>query len=122
MDPCEGAAPRDLYDGPRYTMLPVMGTSAARRKPPARDANVLVRFDRESKSLVRRAAALKGLTMSDYVRSRLVPVAREEIEEAASGVLRLEKKDQIALWRALSNPPKPNAAQKALGRLVRSVM
>jgi uncharacterized protein (DUF1778 family) len=60
--------------------------------------------------------------MSEYVRSRLVPVAREEIEEATSGVLRLEKKDQIALWRALSNPPKPNAAQKALGRLVRSVM
>jgi len=88
----------------------------------AKDANVLVRFDRRAKALIQKAARHRGLSVSDYVRSRIVPMAQQDVEEATTGVLHLGKEAQIALWRALQRPQAPTAAQKALGRLVRSVM
>ena len=94
-------------------------------RPPttgAKDANLLVRFDRGAKSLVQQAANLRGLTVSDYVRSRIVPMARQEVDEASTGVLRLPKEAQTAFWQALQRPPAPTKAQRALGKLVRSVM
>jgi uncharacterized protein (DUF1778 family) len=86
-----------------------------------RDESLLVRLDRRSKSLLRKAAAARGLTVSDYVRSRVVPLARQDLIEADTGVLKLSQDDQIALWRALQNPRPPTAAQRALGKLIRSV-
>ena len=83
---------------------------------------MLVRFDRRAKALIRRAARHRGLSVSDYVRSRIVALAQQDVEEAASGVLRLGRDDQVALWRALQHPRVPAAVQKALGRRVRSVM
>lgn len=94
----------------------------SRASEPAKTANVLIRFDTKRKALVRRAAALNGLTVSDYVRSRIVNLALRDIEEVETGVLRLRRADQIAFWQALQNPPRPTKAQKALGALVRSVM
>jgi len=94
----------------------------ARRSPRAtKDANLLVRFDRRAKSLVKRAASLRGLTVSDYVRFRIVPIARQDVDEAQTGVLRLSRDDQIAFWQALQHPPAPTPSQRALGKLVRSV-
>lgn len=87
-----------------------------------KDANLLVRFDRDAKALVQRAASLRGLTVSDYVRSRIVPMARQEVDEASTGVLRLPKDAQIAFWQALQRPPAPTKAQRALGKLIRSVL
>jgi uncharacterized protein (DUF1778 family) len=86
-----------------------------------RDESLLVRVDRRSKALLRRAAASRGLSVSDYVRSRVVPLARQDLIEADTGVLRLSKDDQVALWRAIQNPRPPTAAQRALGKLIRSV-
>jgi uncharacterized protein (DUF1778 family) len=88
----------------------------------SKDANLLVRFDRGAKSLVQQAASLRGLTVSDYVRSRIVPMAKQEVDEASTGVLRLPKEAQIAFWQALQRPPASTKAQRALGKLVRSVM
>jgi uncharacterized protein (DUF1778 family) len=87
----------------------------------AKDANLLVRFDRPAKALLHRAAKARGLSLSDYVRSRILPLARQDVDEAETGVLRLSRADQIAFWQALQNPPKPTASQRALGVLVRSV-
>ena len=95
---------------------------AATGAPATKDENVLVRFDKRAKSLVRRAATLRGISVSDYVRSRIVPLAEQDVEEAETGVLRLRKEDQIALWQALRQPARPTKAQTALGRLIRSVM
>jgi uncharacterized protein (DUF1778 family) len=94
---------------------------ASTRTDRVRDESLLVRVDRRSKALLRKAAAAKGLSVSDYVRSRVVPLARQDIVEADTGVLKLSRDDQIALWRALQNPPAPTAAQRALGKLIRSV-
>lgn len=100
-------------------------SKAARGKTPvaaAKDANLLVRFDRGAKTLVQRAAATRGLSVSDYVRTRIVPLAKQDIAEADTGVLRLPREDQIVFWQALQHPPAPTAAQRRLGELVRSVM
>src|SRR5260370_36523203 len=86
-----------------------------------RDETLLVRVDRRSKSLLRKAAAARGLSISDYVRSRVVPLARQDLIDAATGVLKLSRDDQVALWRALQNPRPPTPAQRALGKLIRSV-
>jgi uncharacterized protein (DUF1778 family) len=101
------------------------GRKAARGKTQpnaAKDANLLVRFDRSGKTLVQRAAAARGLSVSDYVRTRIVPMARQDIAEADTGVLRLPREDQISFWQALQHPPAPTPAQRRLGELVRSVM
>ena len=82
------------------------------RAEPVRDESLLVRVDSRSKALLRRAAATKGLSVSDYVRSRVVPLARQDVDEADTGVLRLSRDHQVALWRALQAPPRPNAAQR----------
>ena len=92
-----------------------------RSSEPVKTTNVLIRFDSKRKAVLRRAAALTGLSVSDYVRSRIVSIAERDLEEAQTGVLRLEREDQIALWRALQKPPRPSKAQRALGALVRSV-
>jgi uncharacterized protein (DUF1778 family) len=94
---------------------------ASARTDRVRDESLLVRVDRRSKALLRKAAAARGLSVSDYVRSRVVPLARQDIAEADTGVLKLSRDDQIALWRALQSPPSPTAAQRALGKLIRAV-
>jgi uncharacterized protein (DUF1778 family) len=72
--------------------------------------------------LVQRAAAICGLSISDYVRTRILPLARRDITEADTGILRLPRKDQIVFWQDLQHPPTSTAAQRGLGDLVRSVM
>jgi uncharacterized protein (DUF1778 family) len=93
----------------------------ARSTEANKTASVLIRFDARRKARIKRAADLTGLSLSDYVRSRIVRIAERDIEEAETGVLRLRREDQISFWRALQSPPKPTKAQRALGALVRSV-
>ena len=88
----------------------------------AKNANLLVRFDRGAKAMVQRAASLRGLNVSDYVRSRILPLAKQDLDEANTGVLRLPREAQIAFWQALQQLPAPTRRQRKLGRLVRSVM
>ncbi len=99
--------------------------SRAKQQPArgaAKTANLLVRFDASSKKLVKRAAVARGLSVSDYVRTRILPLARQDLVEADTGVLRLSREDQIAFWLALQNPAAPTAAQRRLGERVRSVL
>jgi uncharacterized protein (DUF1778 family) len=97
-------------------------TKGRRGAPANKDANLLVRFDRSGKSLVQRAAAARGLSVSDYVRTRILSLARQDVAEAETQVLRLPREDQIVFWQALQQPLAPTAAQRRLGRLVRSVI
>ncbi len=88
----------------------------------SKDANVLVRFDSAGKALVKRAAAVRGLNVSDYVRTRIIAMAQQDVVEADTGVLRLPREAQIAFWQALQAPLAPTETQRELGALVRSVM
>jgi len=69
-----------------------------------------------------RAAAARGLSVSDYVRTRILGLARQDVDEAETLVLRLPREAQLLFWQALQNPPAPSVAQRRLGQLVRSVM
>ena len=54
-------------------------------KPPKRrhSAALHIRLVPESEELIRKAAELSGTSLSDWIRDRLVRVARREIAEAA---------------------------------------
>jgi len=118
-----------MYRAQRYILAMradkvTKGKRTVRRKraSTSKDANLLVRCDSGTKKMLERAASVRGLSLSDYVRSRIVPLAKQDVEEADAGVLRLPREAQIAFWQALQNPPEPTEAQRELGRRVRELL
>ena len=66
-------------------------------------------------ALLKRAAALTGRSISDFVVSAAHDAAQRAIEN--DGIIRLSAEDQARFAQALIDPPAPNAALK---RAVRS--
>lgn len=66
-------------------------------------------------ALLKRAARLKGRTISDFVVGAAHDAARRAIED--EGIIRLSSADQIRFAQALIDPPKPNAALRRAKRL-----
>lgn len=79
----------------------------------------MVRLDVESKRSLEQAAELRHISVSDYVRTVTVPQAQREVSAARENVIRLSPDEQLALWTALSEPPRLTAAQKRLGTIMR---
>ncbi|WP_295447346.1 DUF1778 domain-containing protein [uncultured Thiodictyon sp.] len=79
----------------------------------------MVRLDPDSKGSITRAAQLRRISVSDYVRSVVVAQARRELEAAANQVITLTPDEQLAFWQALSEPTQLTPAQQALGALMR---
>jgi uncharacterized protein (DUF1778 family) len=79
----------------------------------------MVRLDDESKECLARAAKLRGISLSDYVRAVTVPQARREVDAARERTLALTPEEQLAFWKALAEPPKLTEAQRRLGSLMR---
>ncbi len=90
-------------------------------KPPRRrkPSPLMVRLDDESKSALARAAELRRISVSDYVRVVAVAQARKEVRAADDRVIALTPQEQLAFWTALSQPAKLTSAQKRLGALMR---
>ena len=61
-------------------------------------------------ALVKRAAELKGRSISDFVVSAAEAAAQRAIED--EGIIRLSAEDQARFAQALIRPPAPNAALK----------
>jgi uncharacterized protein (DUF1778 family) len=80
---------------------------------------LMVRLDKESKRSLEQAATLRRISVSDYVRVVTVPQAEREVRAARENVILLSPEEQLALWTALSEPPKLTAAQKKLGAIMR---
>jgi uncharacterized protein (DUF1778 family) len=80
--------------------------------------SLMVRLDEESKSSVAKAAELRKVSISDYVRMVTVSQARREVEGAQQNTLALTPYEQLAFWNALNAPPKLTEAQRELGRLM----
>ncbi|MBP3959720.1 DUF1778 domain-containing protein [Gemmata sp. G18] len=80
---------------------------------------LMVRLDEESKGVLTRAAELRGISVSDYVRQVTVAQARKEVTAAHEQTIAMTPDEQLAFWTALSTPVKLTAAQKALGKLMR---
>ncbi len=64
---------------------------------------------------LKRAAELKGRTLTDFVVSAAHDAAQRAIEEEA--IIRLSAEDQRRFAEALINPPAPNAALLRAKRL-----
>lgn len=61
-------------------------------------------------ALLKRAAELKGRSISDFVVSAAQDAAHRAIED--EGIIRLSAEDQAIFAQALIHPPAPNAALK----------
>ena len=65
-------------------------------------------------ALLKRAAALKGRSISDFVVSAAHDAAQRVIDDET--VIRLSAEDQARFAEVLLNPPAPNAALKRAAR------
>jgi uncharacterized protein (DUF1778 family) len=79
----------------------------------------MIRLDRSSKGAITKAARLRDVSVSDYVRSVVVAQARRELDEVRTRSIALSPADQLAFWNALTAPVVLTRRQKALGRLMR---
>jgi uncharacterized protein (DUF1778 family) len=80
---------------------------------------LMVRLDEESKGFLTRAAALRRISVSDYVREVTVAQARKEVLAAGEQTIALTPEEQLAFWNALNETPRLTRAQKRLGRVMR---
>lgn len=89
---------------------------------PPRTARIEARIGKESLEVVKRAAAIEGRSVSDFVVAAAQSAARKTIEEAQ--VIRLSLEDQRSFVDALLSPPPLNAAleraRAAHDRLIRA--
>lgn len=96
-------------------------TNASRKsKKSAPSSSLMVRLDRQSKEYLSRAARLRQVSLSDYVRTVTVAQARREVEAAREQVIALTPDEQLAFWQALNEPARLTDAQRRLGALMRS--
>ncbi len=68
-------------------------------------------------AVLKRAAELKGRSITDLVVSAAQDAAQRTIEE--EGIMRLSAEDQVRFAKAVINPPAPNAALKRAMRRYR---
>jgi len=79
----------------------------------------MVRVDSPSKKVITRAARLRGVSASDYVRSVVLAQAQRDVEEARLGTITLSPEQQLAFWQALHEPVRLSPRQRKLGRMMR---
>lgn len=79
----------------------------------------MVRLDEESKAFLAKAAGLRRISVSDYVRTVTLPQARREVLAAGEQTVSLTAEEQRAFWDALNAAPKLTQAQKRLGAIMR---
>ena len=73
-----------------------------------KETRVELRVTQEQKSLLEKAASLKGLSLSAYMLSHTLAVAREDI--AAHEKLVLSERDWELFVSMVENPPEPSSA------------
>ncbi len=79
----------------------------------------MVRLDEESKNYLTRAAELRKISVSDYVRAVTVAHARREVIAAGEQVIALSAEEQLAFWSALNRPTPLTESQRQLGAIMR---
>jgi uncharacterized protein (DUF1778 family) len=80
---------------------------------------LMVRLDEDSKQCLAEAAALRQVSVSDYVRTVTVAQARREVLAAQEQTIALTAEEQLAFWNALNEPAKLTAAQRRLSAAMR---
>jgi uncharacterized protein (DUF1778 family) len=93
--------------------------SSPKKRSNAKTSPLIVRLDEPSKAALADAARLRQVSVSDYVRTVVVPQARRELRAARGQTIALTPDEQIAFWKALQEPPRLTTAQRNLGALMR---
>lgn len=83
--------------------------------------SLVVRLDEESKGFLTRAAELRRISVSDYVREVMVAQARREIQAEQEQIIVLTPEEQLAFWTALNETPRLTESQKRLGSIMRGL-
>ena len=94
-------------------------STSGRSGKPRKPSPLMVRLDDASKAYLSRAAELRRISVSDYVRQVTVAQARREVLAAAEQTLALTPEEQLAFWNALNDAPTPTDAQRRLGAMMR---
>jgi len=84
-----------------------------------KSSQLMVRLDEDSKSCVTKAAELRKVSISDYVRMVTVAQARREVSQAEQNTIAMTPEEQLNFWNALNATPKLTNAQCELGRTMR---
>lgn len=107
-----------MYCTVQYTHPMGVGV-AKRRVSGTKAANLMVRVDPAAKRVITRAATIRGVSTSDYVRSIVVAHARREVDEARTRTIVLSPDEQLAFWEALQEPVRLTKRQRQLARVMR---
>ena len=108
-----------MYCRLQYKSARVEGLDHKQREPMTKSSQLMVRLDEDSKSYLTRAAALRRVSLSDYVRMVTVAQARREVRQAEQTTISLTPEEQLAFWNALDGAAKLTEAQRELGRTMR---
>jgi len=79
----------------------------------------MVRLDDDSKTVLRQAAGLRRVSVSDYVRTITLAQARREVQASREQTIALTPEEQLAFWNALNEPVKLTESQRRLGAIMR---
>jgi uncharacterized protein (DUF1778 family) len=85
-----------------------------------RGARLEARVSAAQKSLLQRAAALSGRTLSEFVVASAQDAAKKVIQDHAA--IELSRSEQIAFVTALLDPPKPSARLRRAAAAYRQQM
>ncbi len=96
-----------------------MSRSTDGSRKPRKPSPLMVRLDDESKTYLVRAAELRRISVSDYVRAVTVAQARREVLAADGQTLALTPEEQLAFWKALNETPTLTDAQRRMGAMMR---
>jgi uncharacterized protein (DUF1778 family) len=101
------------------TILAEDNMATLKRTPTSKSSSpLMVRMDAASKAVLAEAAELRGISVSDYVRTVMVPLARKEVKLAIKETIFLDAKHRDAFMSSLSAPVRLTKRQKELGRLM----
>lgn len=94
--------------------------SASSQTTEQRGARLEARVSAAQKSLLQRAAALSGRTLSEFVVASAQDAANKVIQDHAA--IELSRSEQIAFVTALLDPPKPSARLRLAAAAYRQQM
>ncbi|MGA3195188.1 MAG: DUF1778 domain-containing protein [Terriglobales bacterium] len=80
-----------------------------------RQGRIEARVSREQKRLFERAAAIEGVTLTDFAISSMQRAAASVLQEHS--IMELSVRNQRVFMEALQNPPEPNEALREAARV-----
>ena len=96
-------------------------SSRSSKRPRKTTSALMVRLDEESKACLARAAELRRISLSDYVRIVTLAQARREILASREQTIALSPEEQLVFWTALNQTRPLTAAQRRLGSIMRGL-